>query len=100
MDASDRGGTRRWIAKAGVALDVSGWRAARKRLGWAFVIVGGLLQYAYSETRHPSTVLIVWAWIYRALFVVAIIAVIAWAVITGREWLTRRRTRSKRGQSG
>ena len=95
MDASDRGGTRRWVAKAGVALGVRDRRAARKRLGWTFVIVGGFLQYAYSETRHPSTVLIVWAWIYRALFVVAIIAVIAWAVITGRERLRRRRTKRK-----
>lgn len=57
----------------------------RRGAWWLFIIVGGVLQYAYSETKHPSALLAVWAWIYRVLLAVAIVALVAWGATAVRE---------------
>ena len=63
----------------------------RKTALVAVVIAGGLLQYARTQTKHPPLVLRVWTWIYAALVLFAIFAVLAWAVYVVRDRLGRRR---------
>jgi ABC-type multidrug transport system permease subunit len=55
------------------------WREpqqVRKTAFVAVVVAGGLVQYARSETRHPSLLLRVWGWIYAVLLLLALVAVL------------------------
>ncbi len=52
-------------------------------------VVGGLLQYAYTSTNHPSTLLRVWAYAYG----VSVVLVIASLAARCIQWLRDRRNR-------
>lgn len=70
---------------------IGGSPRMRKGAGWLVVVVGGGLQYAYSNTKHPSTVLTVWEWIFGVAWVVLIVALLYYAVMAVRERFRRRR---------
>ena len=70
---------------------IGGSSRMRKGAFWLVVVVGAGLQYAYLETKHPSTVLTVWEWIFSVAWVVLIVGLIVYAAIAVRERLRRRR---------
>jgi heme/copper-type cytochrome/quinol oxidase subunit 2 len=69
---------------------IGGSPRMRKGAFWVVVLVGGGLQYARTNTKHPSTVLIVWTWIYTTALVVLIVGLIVYSVIAVRERFRRR----------
>jgi heme/copper-type cytochrome/quinol oxidase subunit 2 len=69
---------------------IGGKPRVRKGAFWVVVLVGGGLQYARSNTKHPSTVLIVWTWVYTTGLVVLIAGLIVYSVIAVRERFRRR----------
>ncbi len=69
---------------------IGGSPRMRKGAFWLVVVVGGLLQYARSNTNHPSTLLIVWGWIYGVAFVVLVGGLLCYAAMAMRERFRRR----------
>jgi hypothetical protein len=65
--------------------------AITKGLVWLAVIGGAFLQYAYTETKHPSTLLKVWEAIYAVLGLVALLCAAAYGFYRVRDWRARRR---------
>jgi hypothetical protein len=70
---------------------IGGSTSVRKGAFWLAVVMGGGLQYAYSNTKHPSTVLTVWEWIFSVAWVVLIGGLIVYSAIAVRERFRRRR---------
>jgi hypothetical protein len=66
-------------------------RSLRQRAGWAAVLIGGGLQYAYTSTKHPSVALRIWEAMYGIVFIICIIVVIAVVGYAVRDWLRRSR---------
>ena len=59
----------------------------RRWVPWALIVVGGCLQYAYVNTKHPPTVLVVWSWIFSALWVILAVTL----AVVGVYWVRDRR---------
>ena len=71
------------VARRGRARRI--WRVVnsqRVRLAvfWVAVIAGGGLQYAYSETIHPSVALKIWARVSAVVVVILIATVLGYAI--------------------
>ena len=69
---------------------IGGSPRIRKGAFWVVVLVGGSLQYDRINTNHPSTLLIVWGWIYGVAFVVLIVGLLYYAAMAVRERFRRR----------
>jgi hypothetical protein len=72
---SERGGSesRSWASRlSGIVRS----RTVRRRAFWTVILLGGGLQYAYTTTNRPATVLVVWAWIFRVWLGVTLVALI------------------------
>jgi len=87
--ADDRESRKRRIHTTGVRR-IAGSRRVRKGASAAVVLVGGGLQYAYSNTKHPPTVLIVWEWIFGVVWGILIVGLIVYSVKAVRERFRRR----------
>jgi hypothetical protein len=68
----------------------------RVRIGvfWALVLVGGGLQYAYTSTSHPSTVLTVWAWAYGIVGGICLLGFSVSAIRVGSDRFKARRAQT------
>jgi hypothetical protein len=66
-------------------------RSLRQRAGWAAVLIGGGLQYAYTSTKHPSVALRIWSALYGIGVIICILVLIAAIGYAVRDWLRRRR---------
>ena len=64
--------------------DLARREAVRQALTGAFVVVGGVLQYLYVEAKHPSTLLEVWAWIFRFFLLCALITIAVYGYLQVR----------------